>query len=173
MKNVFSKYGKIIVAALAALVVVMAFLPAVSKTVEVFGEKSTTSYSLFDVAFGKTLAEGAVGGLVSGTSKIKFSILNVVVILLPVAAAVVSFVLKGKNSALIAAGCLLVAAILLFLVPSFSSIVTEVKSVLGNADPEVTKLSELEFGLGIGAILGAVFAILGAAASAVRFLNEK
>ena len=173
MKNVFSKYGKIIVAALAALVVVMAFLPAVSKTVEVLGEPNTTAYSLFDVAFGKTLAEGSLGGLVSGSSKIQFSILNVIVILLPVAAAVVSFVLEGKNGALISAICLAVAAILLFLVPSFSSVVTEVKSVLGNADPEVTTFAKLEYGLGIGAILGAVFAILGAGASVVRFLNEK
>mgnify|MGYP003295221989 CR=1 FL=1 len=42
----------------------MCFLPAVTQTVEVFGESKTTTYSLFDVAFGKTLSEGAVGGVV-------------------------------------------------------------------------------------------------------------
>lgn len=172
MKKVFSKYGQIIVAALAALVVVMGFLPAVSQTVEFLGESKTYSYSLFEVAFGKTLAEGDFGGLLGGSSKIQFSILNVLAILLPVAAAVVSFVIKGKNGALIAAGCLLVAAILLFLVPSMSSIASEA-SILGETSKDVKSFAELEYGLGAGAILGAILAILGAGASAVRFISEK
>ena len=91
IKKIFKKHGKIILAAIAVLVVVMCFLPAVTQTIEVFGESKTTTYSLFDVAFGKTLSEGAVGGVASGTSKITFSILNVLIIVLPVVAAVVAF----------------------------------------------------------------------------------
>ena len=151
IKKIFKKHGKIILAAIAVLVVVMCFLPAVTQTIEVFGESKTTTYSLFDVAFGKTLSEGAVGGVASGTSKITFSILNVLIIVLPVAAAVVAFVLKGKVSSIVSLACFAVAAILLFMVPSLSSVATEV-TILGKTGEEVKTFAELEFSLGIGAM---------------------
>ena len=171
IKKIFKKHGKIILAAIAVLVVVMCFLPAVTQTVEVFGESKTTTYSLFDVAFGKTLSEGAVGGVASGTSKITFSILNVLIIVLPVAAAVVAFVLKGKVSSIVSLACFAVAAILLFMVPSLSSVATEV-TILGKTGEEVKTFAELEFSLGIGAIIGAVLAILGAGSAALKLIAE-
>ena len=170
IKKIFKKHGKIILAAIAVLVVVMCFLPAVTQTVEVFGESKTTTYSLFDVAFGKTLSEGAVLGA-SGTSKITFSILNVLIIVLPVVAAVVAFVLKGKVSSIVSLACFAVAAILLFMVPSLSSVATEV-TIIGNTSEEVKTFAELEFSLGIGAIIGAVLAILGAGSAALKLIAE-
>lgn len=170
IKKIFKKHGKIILAAIAVLVVVMCFLPAVTQTVEWLGEPKTTTYSLFDVAFGKTLSEGAVPGF-SGTSKITFSILNVLIIVLPVVAAVVAFVLKGKVSSIVSLACFAVAAILLFMVPSLSSVATEV-TIIGNTSEEVKTFAELEFSLGIGAIIGAVLAILGAGSAALKLIAE-
>lgn len=156
IKNIFSKYGKFIIAVCAILMVVMCLLPAVKLEVKI---TDPITYSFFQVTFGTSSELDALG-------KVGFSVINLIALVLVVASVVAVFLVSSKNGALIAAICLLGAAVLFLLVPTFSSFVSEL------LDKSVS-FADSGYKLGIGAILAAVIGFIGAGASALTFISSK
>lgn len=147
------------VAALLGIVaVIMLAAPGISYTLEVLGQKNTTSYSLANLTFGYEK-----GGFA-------FSFMNFVPFLLVVAGIVLCALtaLKGgKITAFVAAGCFLVAGILFFCCKQL--IVFNTGDLTGEAKDaavELAKAAIKEFKLGAGAIMAGILSILSAVACA-------
>lgn len=157
-KSFLAKYGLLISMACGVLVLVMAFVNAVVLD----SEYIESAYTGFQVAFGKKLDD-------NGIAKIDFSILAVLAYLLPVIVAAVScFVIKNRQlGGLITAVVFLLAAILLFIMPSITSVTAE---VFGKAT--TTSLKDSDYVLAIGAILGGVFASLGCLSAAGAVVSK-
>lgn len=157
-KSLFGKYGKFILVLVAVVTLCMAFLPAVKS------ENSDTTYTGFEVMFGKSL--GTVNLIVvSGNSSITFSILAVLGFMLPLVGSIIcALLVKNKGLAgIITCACFVASAVLLFLIPSITSIATS-GSFLGSASTTNT-FKDLGYGLGIGSIIGASVSIVGALGS--------
>lgn len=155
-KSAVAKYGKFILIFISIVVVAMAFLPAVKYT------DGDTTYTGWEVAFGKTITSVTLAGKTYGTF-INFSIWAVLAIFISLAGSVV-FGLLFKNrqiAGLLVFICFAGAAVLFFLMPQLTYYEVDVQFV----DPVVNTLAELNYGLGIGAILGGAFSCVGAVAS--------
>lgn len=150
-----------LLAIFALALIALGFLDAVSK-----GESdSYEGYTGFQVMFGKVL--GSVNlGIVSGSGTISFSLLATVAYLLSIVGVVISFVLfkDKKLIGLTTLVCFVASAILLFMLPNITSLTIE-GSLLGMSQSKVYTFNELDFGLGIGAIISAVISILGSVTS--------
>lgn len=124
---------------------------------------SKTYYTGLEVAFGKS-------GLDLGTvvkSYLPFSILGTLAYVLPVVGGVL-MLLAGKKDMLfkvVALVCFLGAAVLLFLLPEFTKVVTE-SNLVGSSSSTV-----LGGKLAYGAIIGAALSILGCLASAYKLVK--
>ncbi len=145
-----------VAAGLGLIAFIMIFLKAVSRT-EMGIEMSVKGS---EIAFGHK--EG-------GVKVLSFNFLALLAYLLPLAGGVVALVAGFKKNDMlnwVAAGLFIVGAILLFLMPSIW--------YLFPAEKEAKKfLKAYELKLAVGAILAAIFAILGAAASIARnFIKE-
>ena len=125
------------------LALVMIFLPATK--IEMLGESE--NYNGLKVAFGNKDAG------------FDFSILLTLAYLLPVVGGVLAFLGAKKGNkifAYVAIACFVVGAIFLFCAVNFQ----QLAGVSGAVEKEAKKM----FDLGIGAILAAIFSILGAVA---------
>lgn len=147
------------VAALLGIVtIVMLAAPGISYTLEVFGQKATTKYSMAQLTFGNK-----DGGFA-------FSFMNFLPFLLVIAgiALCVITALKGnKFTAFIAAVCFLAAGILFFCCKQLIVFDTgDLTGDLKDAAVEIAKETIKEFKLGVGAILAGILSILAALASA-------
>ncbi|MGN1295408.1 MAG: hypothetical protein ACI4U5_03275 [Bacilli bacterium] len=153
------------------LTFVCMFLDGVTKKV---GEE-TEAYKGMELAFGKTLSAGSIIGI-SADSTIQFSFLLVLAFLLPLVLAVVYILLSKKAPTILSIVCaagFVVSAVLLFMTPSLSSLKTTVSvSVLGSTSSQVNTFKELEYSLGVGAIVGAVSSILGALSSLIYVIKK-
>ena len=158
-KSLFGKNGKFILVLVAVVTLCMAFLPAVKS------ENSDTTYTGFEVMFGKSL--GTINLIVvSGNSSITFSILAVLGFMLPLVGSIIcALLVKNKGLAgIITCACFVASAVLLFLIPSITSIATT-SSLLGSASTTTNTFKDLGYGLGIGSIIGASVSIVGALGS--------
>ena len=159
-KSLFGKNGKFILVLVAVVTLCMAFLPAVKS------ENSDTTYTGFDVMFGKSL--GSVNIFVAnGESSITFSILAVLGFMLPLVGSIISALLiKDKGIAgLITCACFIASAVLLFLIPSITSVSTTASTIITSGTTTTSTFKELGYELGIGSIIGASVSIVGALGS--------
>ena len=163
-KKSVAKFVPFVLLGLAVLVICMGFLAGVTLALE---NMDPQSYTLFEVAFGKELAGGAIGGLASGKTAINFSFLAALGLFLPVIGAVVSLLLKNKIGGLIAFLLFVGSAVLLFLVPQVTSI-SVTAEILGNTKTTTSTFAELEWTLGLGSIIAGVGSSLGALVSLVQ-----
>lgn len=159
-KSLFGKYGKFILVLIAVVTVCMGFLPAVKSS------NSDTTYTGFDVMFGKQL--GSINVIVaSGESSITFSILAVLGFMLPLVGSIIcALLIKDKGIAgFITCICFIASAVLLFLIPSITSISTTASTVITSGTTTTSTFKELGYELGIGSIIGASVSIVGALGS--------
>lgn len=159
-KSLFGKYGKFILVLVAVVTLCMAFLPAVKST------NGDNTYTGFDVMFGKSL--GSVNIFVAnGESSITFSILAVLGFMLPLVGSIISALLiKDKGIAgLITCACFIASAVLLFLIPSITSVSTTASTIITSGTTTTSTFKELGYELGIGSIIGASVSIVGALGS--------
>lgn len=173
----YSKIGVFVIIALAVLSIIMAALVAVTYT----KNDVTTSFTGFEVVFGKKIEDASfsIGSFANATNKVDFSFLALCAYFLPVVGAVASLLLallaKKKNmvmlGGILAFVCFIVAAILVFMVPSITSFTST--GNIGSLSNTTTKtFAELEYSLGLGAILAGVINIVGALAS-LTFVASK
>lgn len=158
--NNLAKYLPFATIVLSILAFVMLFLPAIV-TKEA---KLDTDYSGFQLAFG--YKEEMLGKEVT---ILKFSFMNFLTVLLPLAALVLTLLnafgkKQNKLFTLLAAICLAVAGVFFFCSLGFSSF---------NVHEKVVDETKELFKLGIGAILGGVFSLLGALASFASLVMNK
>lgn len=162
-KKSIALFSSLLSVIFGVLTFVCLFLDGVSKKV---GDK-TVAYKGSELAFGKTLSSGAIFG-VSGESTIQFSFLLVVAFLLPLILAVLYFVFSKKAAFICSIVCavgFVLSAVLLFMTPALSSIKSTVSSGIGLGGTNVSTFKEMEYSLGVGAIIGAISSILGALSS--------
>lgn len=151
---------------LGVLVLVMASFAAVS-----YGEgDNKTSYTGFNLIFGKTLADYSFGGFASTSAKILFCFGLFLGYFLPVVAAVlICLVVFGKSKGLsflfgcIAFGCFVASIILIACTKNMATIeVTGSTFVTGSGS---TQSHFTDYNLGVGSILALICAGLGACTS--------
>lgn len=124
------------------VVVAMMFLPVLIL------KNTETSFTGFEIAFGKEFAN--LGSFASG--EIAFNPLVLLAFILPLGAAIIPvFTNKGY---LISTLLYIIATVLIFLIPNFTTVTI---TVLGNVN-EV----DIEWTYGIGLIVAAVLSIVGA-----------
>ncbi len=153
----FIKFLPLCLMLLAAAVIGMGFLPAVSYT----AGNSTTTYSMYQLGFGATLASASGFGL-SGKLAIGFNIWIVLALFLPVVGAVISLFVKGKLGGAISTVLFLYSSVMVWFVLLLNG-VTASNSITKDI---FTSFSDAGYGLGVGTILSGVFAILGTLVSA-------
>lgn len=160
-----SKYACYAGIAYAVVAICMIFLAAVSYKV---GNEVTT-YSGLQVVFGYKATETVLGSKVS-VEILDFSFMNLlpyILLIVGLVLAVMNLLGKGnKLMTIIACACFVIAGILLLLTVSLC--VPHVNEVLGN---NVPVLDKEKMSLGIGAILGGIFAILAGVAQVPKLLN--
>ena len=161
--NNLAKYFPFATIVLSILAFVMLFLPAIV-TKEA---KLDTDYSGFQLAFGYKEMHGKEVTILS------FSFMNFLTVLLPLVALVLtalnSFGKKqNKLFTLLAAICLAVAGVFFFMSLNFASFNKPEKWV-----EVLWYIPKDGFKLGIGAILGGVFSLLGALASFASLVMNK
>lgn len=157
--NNLAKYFPFATIVLSILAFVMLFLPAIV-TKEA---KLDTDYSGFQLAFGYKEMHGKEVTILS------FSFMNFLTVLLPLAALVLTALnafgkKQNKLFTLLAAICLAVAGVFFFCSLGFSSF---------NVHEKLVDETKELFKLGIGAILGGVFSLLGALASFASLVMNK
>lgn len=143
---------------LGIVAIIMLAAPAITYTVEAFGQKSTLTYTMAQITFGYEK-----GGFA-------FSFMNFLSFLLVVAGIVLAALtaLKGnKLTAIIAAVCFLAAGVLFFcckqlIVFDTGDLTGELKDFALMSTKELIK----DFKLGIGAILTGILSILSAVSCA-------
>ena len=168
-KSSGAKFVPFVLLVLAVAVICMGFLAGVTLAVE---NMDPQSYTLFEVTFGKELAGGAIGGLASGKTTIDFSILAMLGLFLPVVGALLSLLIRNKIGGLLAFLLFVGSAVLLFLVPQFTSI-SVTAELLGNTTTTTKTFAELEWGLGIGSIIGGAVSCLGALVSLLQIAKGR
>lgn len=153
------KFGLIISFALAVVVIAMAFLP--------FVKNGDTVYSGFELAFGKVI-KTKVGIIETTLGTINFSILGVLALVIPLVAVVVCYFVLNKNvklNALVLFVAFAFSAVMFFIFPQITSFTDSVF--------ETTKsFAELEYSLGVGAIIAGVLSALGALFQAARVVMK-
>lgn len=147
----------IVILALGVASFCMAFLTGVNYTA---GDTVIGDFTGFQTMFGY-MEKGDITGL--ETHYLAFSIMALLAFALPLIGAVLAFT-KNKIVRFVGAGLMIAGAVLLFLLPSF--VVFASAEGLSFADATATTagvglLKNATAGLGIGAILGGVFAGLG------------
>lgn len=162
--NNLAKYLPFATIVLSILAFVMLFLPAIV-TKEA---KLDTDYSGFQLAFGYKEMHGKEVTILS------FSFMNFLTVLLPLVALVLTLLnafgkKQNKLFTLLAAICLAVAGVLFFCSLEFTSFNEKAEDVIGRFGGNVAEA----FKLGIGAILGGVFSLLGALASFASLVMNK
>lgn len=159
--NPLSKYGVYLLLVLSVAVAAMLFVNAVTYKPE---NGDPTSYVGRLVAFGGTIenASFSLGGYVSGTLKINFSILACIAYLLPIVGCIISMLLiKNKSiKGFIIAICFLASAILCFMMPQITNI-SYTRNILGNTSVTTNTFASLDYGLGIGSIIAGALSALG------------
>ena len=157
---------KVVVLLLAVASFCMAFLTCV-KFVTSNGDV-TNSFTGFQEMFGYTKKTTSIIGTEVSTKYLAFSFTAVLTFLLPIVGALLGL-LKNKIAKFVGAALMIVGAVLMFLLPQFA--------VLATIDGELTVISmvldNLNRTLGIGAILGGVFAALGGLVSGYAVLTNK
>ena len=156
---------KIAVVVLGVAAFCMAFVTCV-KFVSSKGEV-VNSFTGFQEIFGYTQKKTFLGSEVS-TKYLAFGFMPLLTFLLPLVGAVLSL-LNNKIVKLVGAALMIVGAVLMFFLPSFA--------VLATVDGELTLttsiLDALTRTLGVGAILGGVFAALGGLVAGYAALTTK
>ena len=162
----YVKWFDLCAAALALIAVILMFAPAIAYTGS--GDPSITTFNGFQTIFGFSKTTNTALGDVTN-HYLTFSFGNLLTLIF-VVAAIVLLVLnnfgKGfKFLNLVAAGLLLVAGVFFFLTHAFTVPYSE-QTALGTA----YGIDKANWGLGVGAILSGVFAILGAGVSGCKLL---
>lgn len=134
----------VVILALGVAAFCMAFLTCVKSTVGSFTGTEYT-YTGFQVMFGYAESATALGSTVS-TQVLNFSIMATLAFALPLIGSVLSLI-DNKIIRFVGAGLMIAGAVLLFLFPNFVAPATSTELITRS--------------LGIGAILGGVFAGLG------------
>lgn len=157
---------KVVVLLLGVAAFCMAFVTCV-KFVNSKGDV-VNSFTGFQEMFGYTKKTTSLIGAEVSTKYLAFGFMAVLTFLLPIVGAVLSFV-NNKIVKFVGAALMIVGAVLMFLLPQFA--------VLATVDGELTVvtvvLDNLTRTLGIGAILGGVFAGLGGLVSGYAVLTNK
>lgn len=157
---------KVVTLVFAVAAFCMAFLTCV-KFVTEKGDV-VNEFTGFQEMFGYTKKTTSLIGTEVSTKYLAFGFMAVVTFLLPVVGAVLSF-LNNKIARFVGAALMIVGAVLMFLLPQFA--------VLATVDGELTVvtvvLDNLNRSLGLGAILGGVFAALGGLVSGYAALTNK
>lgn len=162
-KNSLSKSLPLVLFVLGIVVVCMGFLAGVTYKPE---NMDPSSYTLFDITFGKELSSGGLEGIIEGKTTINFSILATLGLFLPLVGALISNLLKGRIGALVSALCFIASAVLLFLVPQITSVTVEISSgIIGSSTSSVSTFKELDYQLGVGTIIAGSLSSLGALVS--------
>ena len=155
---------KVAVLVLGVAALCMGFLVAVKFTTN--NGDLHKAFTGFQSAFGYSVTDSGILGSVT-THYLGFSILSLLALLLPVVGAVMT-IFKNKVVRLVGAALMIVGAVLMFLIPSFT--------VLATVDSKLTLasaiLKECTVGLGIGAILGGVFSLLGGLVAGYSILKK-
>lgn len=170
--NLF-KYVNYIAALFGLVSVFMILCPAINYTVK----DEVTTYTGLNVVFG--LSETTKNALGSATVEyFKFSFMAMLAYLLPLAGVIIAALnCFGKKSSkllsLISTACFAVGAIFMFCLVSFA-IVGEVSGSIGGIGGTLSlSLNKEYMTLGVGAIIGAISAIIAAAGEAADlFLNK-
>ncbi|MBE5738796.1 MAG: hypothetical protein E7354_03635 [Clostridiales bacterium] len=144
----------VVVLVLGVAAFCMSFLTGV-KYISALTKETAFEFTGFQTMFGYTETTGSI---IEVSSKfLGFSILATLAFVLPLVGAVLTFV-KNKIARLVGAVLMLAGAVMLFLLPSFVVLAT----VDGNLTAAAAMVKACETStLGIGAILGGVFAGLG------------
>lgn len=145
---------------LSLVVVAMGFLDGVINHPEYL---EPTAYTLFEVAFGKELAAGALGEAIKGSLTIDFSILATLALFLPLVGSVLAVLLKGKVGGLVALLTFAFAAVIFFLIPQVTTI-SSTLTLIGTSTDTKT-FAEYSYGLGLGSIIAGSVSCLGALVS--------
>ena len=151
---------------LGILVLVMASFAAVTS-----GDgDNKTSYSGFNLIFGKTLSEGSFGSLASGSTKILFCFGLLLGYFLPVVAAVlICLVVFGKSKGLsfvfgcVAFGCFVASIILIACTKNMATYEVTASTIITGSGATTGHFSD--WNLGAGSILALICAGLGACTS--------
>ncbi len=141
----------VVVLALGVASFCMAFVTSVNYN----GKLIETGFTGIQTMFGYTATAGVAGFTVSGDC-LAFSFMATLAFVLPLIGAILCLT-KNKIARFIGAGLMVAGAVLLFLLPSF---VVLAKSG-DNYTAAATVLSLIDPTLGVGAILGGIFAGLG------------
>ncbi len=158
--NPLSKYGMYILLVLSVVVAAMLFLNAVTYKPE---NGDPTSYAGTLVAFGGKIENASfnIGGALSGTLKVDFSILACIAYLLPVVGCIVGMLIKNKQiKGFIVAICFLASAILCFMMPQITHI-SYTTNVFGRESVTVDSFASRGYVLGIGSIIAGAVSALG------------
>lgn len=163
-KSFFAKQGNLLAVLVAVLVALTILFPGVIKT---FENADPTMYKGFELAFGKSI--GTIDAIVaSGDAKIKFSIVACLAYFLPLVLTVLMAILVKNRpiGGVIMALGFIASAVLMFLMPSVTSLAVTAKEViLGSTTTTVKTFAELEYALGYGSIIGGSLSIVGALTS--------
>lgn len=160
---------KVVVVALGIAAFCMAFLTCVKYvyTSSLLGSETEVTFSGFQTMFGHTETTESVLGNTE-TKYLAFSFMATLAFFLPLVGAALSFV-NNKIVKLVGAALMIVGAVLIFLVPQFA--------VLATVDGELTLVTALldagTKSIGVGAILGGIFAALGGAVAGYAALTNK
>lgn len=148
---------KIAVLVLGVAAFCMAFVVSV-KFVRSNGDV-VKEFTGFQAMSGYTENSGNLGSLAISTEYLAFSFMSTLTFVLPLVGAVLSL-MKNKIVRFVGAGLMIAGAVLMFFVPSFTV-------------PAGTVLNNLTRTLGIGAILGGVFAGLGGLVAGYSVLTNR
>ena len=158
-KKKSSKLGlilTIVVIALAVLAFCMAFLTTVKFNYEILWNEVEATFTGFQAMFGYEVTESI--GLVEYTaSYLGFICLALLAFVLPLVGVVLTL-LKNKIARIVGLCLMVVGGVLIFFVPSFAALAT----VEGKLTAEALVLEGATRVLGVGAILGGIFSLLGA-----------
>lgn len=150
---------KVAVLVLGIAAFCMAFLTCIKYTGKILGEEYT--FTGFEAMFG-AVKEGQLADL----KYLGFSFMNLLAFALPLVGAVLTM-LNNKIAKFVGVALMVVGGILMFLVPNFA--------VLAKVDGKLTVAAATlkNPALGIGAILGGVFSLLGGAVAGYAVLTKK
>lgn len=143
---------KVVVLALGVAAFCMAFLKVATHTTGLL--KIETSYNGFQAMFGYS---EPLEGLNKKIEILQFSFMALLTFVLPLVGAGLSFV-NNKIVKFVGAGLMIAGGVLMFFVPSFVIFASE---------------ASVELSLGIGAILGGVFSLLGGLVAGYAVLTNK
>ena len=147
---------KVVVLALGVAAFCMAFLKVATYAADLLVTEVETSYTGFQAMFGYSKTAEVFGKEVT-TEILKFSFMALLTFVLPLVGAGLSFV-NNKIVKFVGAGLMIAGGVLMFFVPSFVIFASE---------------ASVELSLGIGAILGGVFSLLGGLVAGYAVLTNK